>query len=195
MAQRTPSPRTARAWSDVHAIREYGSTAIRTSFIKRIGEPGAFRRRPFDRLVGEFDAFWRGDLRSGRRAWCRRRPADRGIAGRLMTSTTTGRGDGQPRRHMLGHPVEQGGDIARHAWRGRERPSDRRRAACRSQAASCRSEFRASRRRRRRSRQKTLPARAPGGEQRRRVHAGLSGARLAPVMATRRPPSQRRAKR
>ena len=41
------------------------------SFIKRIGESDAFRRSPFDRLVGEFYAFWCRDRRCRRRTRCR----------------------------------------------------------------------------------------------------------------------------
>ena len=75
-----------------------------------------------------------------------------------------------------------------------EMPSDRRRAACRSRSAACRWWCRASQRPRRRWRRRRRRARVPAAGRRRRVQAGLSGRKLAPVMATSRPPSGSRAR-
>ena len=43
-------------------VRSGNTDRLQSIFlIKRIGQSGAFRRRPLDRLVGEFYAFWRRD--------------------------------------------------------------------------------------------------------------------------------------
>ena len=120
--------------------------------------------------------------------------ADRARDGRdARLADGDGRGDRQPRRNVLGHPAEQRGDIRRHARRGRKDASDRRRAACRSRSAACRSSCRAWRRPRRRWRRRTRRGRAPAGGRRRRARPDCPGAKLAPVIATSRPPSARRA--
>ena len=105
-ARPTPSPPTARAWSDAAASREYGSTASRI-LRRALGEAAALGRRPVDGLIGELDRLRLGDCADGdggarahtaRTAARRRRDAAVGAA-------ATGPAIGQPRRHMLDDPA------------------------------------------------------------------------------------------
>ena len=109
-------------------------------FIERIGDAAAFRRRPVDGLVGEFDAS--GSLAGARRCRTRRMAvgrapfaecADAGWRDRRQASAIGSRGG-----TCSLDPAEQRGDIAAPCPARPGRRSDRRRAACRSRSAASR---------------------------------------------------------
>ena len=95
------------------------------SFIERLGDPSALRRRPVHGLIGEFDGRRFDNRRSGP-AW--RSCAGQRICGRhprrdWRAGASCGRSQlhGGPRRDQPRHPVEQDGRVVCHARRSRER--------------------------------------------------------------------------
>ena len=161
--------------------------------IERLGDPAALRRRPVDGLIGEFDGRGFDDRRSGT-TWRSLREGRGRVRGRPRSDRRAARAgrqlQRQPRRDELASP-------SRAAWP--------RRAPCRAKpgtpsgsSAGMRSMTvsRVSMRgavpgidARRRWRRRTRRGRVPASRTKPSRQAGLSGERLAPVMATRRPPS------
>ena len=147
-------------------------------FIKRIREAGAVRGRPVDGLIGELHGLRFGERRNGGRTHCE--GAHRaGNCRRARSATTTGRFNRQARRNVLDHPGEQ-------SWPHPERLPERRGTTLGS-AAGCLS-MTSQPRVDRGAVLRIDGAIDSGGEhepaallqagRRRRVQAGLSGAKL-----------------
>ncbi len=163
------------------------------SFIERLGDVAALDRHPVDGLIGQLNR-----LRLGRR----------------------GRDGGRARRNALrpcgarDEPWARGSDLAWRAGASAERRRDPAKQGCgiggacrrsrkhrrigggqdgRSRSGGCRWSCHAWHRRCHRWRPRTRCARAPASRTKASGHTGLSGAQLAPVIATSRPPSARRA--
>ena len=95
------------------------------SFIERLGNPSASRRRPVDGLIGEFDGGGFNNRRSGP-AWrssARQRTYRRHPHRDWRAGASYGRSQlhGGSRRDKPRHPVEQDGRVVCRARRSRER--------------------------------------------------------------------------